>query len=129
MRNTNNSHRFLDDVAYHWSLRTDTDASDWHDQEEFNRLIRDPNYARFLDLHPKHPQSYLHKDKKKEPLMLIKFLPQMPFINGHALMKYPPENGAVEYYMVHTNGWGKDKEAKLRDLNAWKLDDYNQCVK
>ncbi len=124
MRNSNYSHQYLDDVTHHWSILTNL-----NDQEALNDLIRDPAYARFLDLHPKHPQSYLHESKNEEPAMLIKFLPQMSFINGHALMKFPPEDGAVEYYMVHANGWNKDKERKLRELKGWKLDDYNQCVK
>ncbi len=123
MRNTKESHQFLDDVAKEFAL------NDWHDQYAFNWLIiKNTSYARFLDLHPKHPQSYLFKPFVT-PVVLIKFLPQMSFINGHALMKFPPPKENMDFHMVHTNGWGKDKEAKLRELNAWKLDDYNQCIK
>ncbi len=122
MRSTNNSYRFLDDVAHLFKTR------DMHDQEAFYHLIiSSPSYARYLDLNPKHPQSYLHESKKSEPLLLIKYLPQMLFINGHALLKYPPKE-KIDFYMVHTNGLNKDKERKLRELNGWKLDDYNQCI-
>ncbi len=104
---------------------------DWHDQATFYRFLNNTDYARYLDIYPKHPQSILYKEKGKkaaQPTMLVKFLPQLPFINGHALKHFPPDN-KTDFYIVHTNGWGIERELLLKKLGAWKLDDYNHCIK
>ncbi len=126
MRNTANSLRLLYDAAHVLAHA----HPDWHDQETYYHLFRDTDYARYLDLHPKHPQSFLYKEKGKktaQPVVLVKFLPQLQFINGHALRNFPPEDD-TGFYIVHANGWGMQREPLLKRLGAWKLDDYNRCT-
>ncbi len=122
MRNSPYINTFLDDLAGLFQQYK------WHDQEAFSHMARDwSNYIRFLDVHPRHDRSYLYK-KKHEPQVLLKYLPQVQFINGHALRYYPPPKG-TRFYIIHTNGIiGNNKESYFRKLNAWFLDDKDNCI-
>ncbi len=152
MRKTKYIDNFLDEVENHFKSNELL-----RDQATFNKIFANSSYARFLDVHPLHRLSYLNDGQQqqeeaaaaaemkkgwKEPLILVKYLPQVEFSSGHlfksvfsnATISPAPGSGGndvseliAKLTILHANGWS-NKDVLFKQLGIWFIDELQRCI-